>query len=99
MAGESEIALSALNIQYGGTHYKDMKIQPVEIAVANNLGPLEFSVIKYAMRHKAKGKELDIKKAIHFLQLILRLLYGIESTVVFHDQQTDSSQLPAVEKS
>lgn len=66
---------SALATQAGGNHYKIMGIQPVEYIQANNLDYFEGNVVKYVTRHKNKGKEQDIKKAIHYLQLILELQY------------------------
>ena len=66
----------ALQSQEGGTHYKNMAIQPVEYIHSNNIGYLEGNVIKYVSRHKSKNGAEDIKKAIHYLQLILELEYG-----------------------
>jgi len=67
---------SALNIQVGGGHYKDMKIQPVEYIHANNLSFLEGNVVKYITRHKTKNKAQDIRKIIHYCTLILQLEYN-----------------------
>lgn len=67
--------LEALSNQVGGNHYKDMTIQPVEFIVANKLGFLEGNIIKYVCRHHAKNKAQDIKKAIHYCQLLLELEY------------------------
>jgi len=61
--------------QVGGTHYTDTKIQPLEYTVANKLGYMEGNVVKYVSRHKRKGGAEDIKKAIHYLQLILKYEY------------------------
>ena len=66
----------ALSAQVGGDHYKDMKIQPVEFITANDLGFLEGNVVKYICRHHAKNGAQDIKKAIHYCQLILSTKYG-----------------------
>ena len=68
--------MSALQTQVGGDHYKTLAIQPVEYITRNGLGFVEGSVIKYVTRHKAKGGAEDIKKAIHFLNLLLELEYG-----------------------
>lgn len=67
-----------LNIQIGGSHYKECGIQPVEYSEANNLKFLEGCVVKRVTRHdKATGKgRQDIEKAIHELQLLLKLRYG-----------------------
>lgn len=69
--------MDALEDQVGGDHYKSLSIQPVEYIHANNLGYFEGNVIKYVTRHNAKGNGVaDIKKAIHYCQLILQLQYG-----------------------
>ena len=67
---------SALKTQVAGKHYKDFKIQPVEYINANDLDFLQGNVIKYITRHKHKGKAEDVKKALHFCQLILEMQYG-----------------------
>jgi hypothetical protein len=72
---------SALKEQRGGSHYKDMKIQPIEYVVGNNLSFLQGNVIKYVSRYKNKNGKEDIKKAIHCLELILELEYKEEKGV------------------
>lgn len=69
------------NVQHGGTHYKDMAIQPVEYCQRNKLGFCEASAVKYLTRHSTKGKAEDVKKALHFCQLLLSIEYGINATV------------------
>lgn len=64
---------SALESQEGGTHYKDMKIQPVEFIHANNLGFCEATAIKYLCRWRKKGGIQDLKKAIHFIEVLIEL--------------------------
>ena len=66
----------ALRKQEGGNHYKDMKIQPVEFITANNLGFIEGNVVKYICRHEAKNGAEDIKKVIHYCELLLQTKYG-----------------------
>lgn len=67
--------MSALEKQEGGSHYKDLAIQPVEFIHANNLGFIEGSVIKYVSRHHRKNGKNDLLKAIHFLQILIELEY------------------------
>ncbi len=67
---------SSLQIQEGGTHYKEMKIQPIEYIHANNLPFIEGNIVKYISRHKEKNGAEDIKKVIHYCQLLLELEYG-----------------------
>jgi hypothetical protein len=59
--------------QVGGTHYKDLAIQPVEYCQRNNLGFCESSVVKYVTRHKAKAGVEDLKKARHFIDLLIEM--------------------------
>jgi hypothetical protein len=66
---------SALDKQISGTHYKGCKIQPIEYIHANNLDYFQGNVVKYVTRHKDKNAAADIKKAIHYLELILELQY------------------------
>mgnify|MGYP003638102169 CR=1 FL=1 len=62
--------------QIGGSHYKDCVIQPVDYIVKNNLDFLEGNVVKYITRHKTKNGIEDIKKVIHYAELILEKKYG-----------------------
>jgi hypothetical protein len=68
--------MSSLDVQVAGTHYKTLAIQPVEFIHKNDLGFLEGNVIKYITRHRDKNGADDIRKAIHYCQLILELEYG-----------------------
>ena len=62
--------MSAYKKQVGGSHYKSIKIQPSQFINENRLTFGEGSAIKYICRHAAKGKEQDIDKAIHYLEMI-----------------------------
>ena len=73
---ESMGQVDALMKQVGGNHYASMAIQPVEFIVANNLTFLEGNVVKYISRHHAKNGADDVKKAIHYCELILRTVYN-----------------------
>lgn len=75
-ADKEWVEQNPLKKQEGGNHYKDMKIQPVEFITANNLGFLEGNVVKYICRHHAKNGAEDIKKAIHYCELLLQTKYG-----------------------
>jgi len=66
---------NALDKQEGGSHY-DLPIQPIEYIHKNNLGYIEGNIIKYATRHKVKNGAEDIKKIIHYCELLLELEYG-----------------------
>ena len=60
--------------QVAGTHYKDMKIQPVEYIMANGLGFCEGNVVKYVTRYTAKGGIQDLEKAKHYIELLIEEL-------------------------
>ncbi|SOD42361.1 DUF3310 domain-containing protein [Nitrosovibrio sp. Nv4] len=70
---------SALNVQIGGSHYKDMgAFQPWEVLRAW-LTPEEFrgymkgTAIAYLAREQSKGGFQDIEKAAHTLQGLIEL--------------------------
>jgi hypothetical protein len=67
------IATSALNMQVGGSHYRDKGIQPIIYIHANNLGFCEANVVKYVTRWRDKNGVADLKKAIHYLELLIEL--------------------------
>ena len=64
---------NALSKQEGGTHYTKCSIQPIEYIHANNIPFAEGSVIKYVTRWRDKNGVADLKKAIHFLELLIEL--------------------------
>ena len=70
---EEDEAFNALDKQVAGSHYKDLTIQPVEFIHANNLGFCEGNVVKYVTRWRDKNGVADLKKAIHYLELLIEL--------------------------
>jgi len=60
----------------GGKHYQGFVIQPAEFIIKNKLPFAEGNVIKYTLRHRNKNGAEDIKKAIHYLKMILEIEYG-----------------------
>ncbi len=75
--------MSALDKQESGNHYKDKAIQPIIYIHANNLGFCEGNVVKYVTRWREKGGFADLRKAIHYIELLIQL-------------ETEQSQPPAV---
>ena len=67
---------SALEKQVSGSHYKDKGIQPIVYIHANDLGFCAGNVVKYITRYKEKNGAEDIRKAIHYCQLLLELEYS-----------------------
>lgn len=61
-----------LQTQEGGNHYKNLTIQPIDYIYKNNIGFIEGCVIKYVTRWQSKGGIEDLKKAQHFLNLLIQ---------------------------
>jgi hypothetical protein len=75
--------MSALDKQESGNHYKTKEIQPIIYIHANNLNFCEGNVVKYVTRWREKGGVADLRKAIHYIELLIQL-------------ETERSQPPAV---
>ena len=73
MADIKPVGGDPLNVQVGGDHYKDLRIQPVEYIHANGIGYFEGNVIKYVTRWRAKGGIKDLEKAKHYIELLIGL--------------------------
>ena len=57
--------------QVGGSHYKDMEIQPIDFITKNNLSYIQGNVIKYVCRYKDKNGVEDLEKAKHYLEMLI----------------------------
>lgn len=62
-----------LDSQVGGTHYKDLKIQPIEFIHANNIPFCEANAIKYLCRWRNKNGKQDLEKARHYIDLLIKM--------------------------
>ena len=67
----------AKRIQIGGNHYAKMKIQPIDFITENKLSFIQGNIIKYICRYKDKNGLQDLKKAQHYLNMLLEKEYGI----------------------
>ena len=68
--------MSADEVQVGGTHYKDMPVQPWDVMEqllthAEFVGFLKGNIIKYGMRQGRKEGSDDAAKALHYMQKLL----------------------------
>ena len=59
------------DIQIGGTHYKDLSIQPIDYILGNQLGYCEGNVFKYVSRWQSKGGIDDLRKAKHYIDFLI----------------------------
>jgi hypothetical protein len=67
---------SPMAVQIGGDHYKKYAIQPAEYALRNGLGFVEANVVKYTTRWRNKGGVEDLRKAIHYLEMLIEFEEG-----------------------
>jgi len=63
--------MSATDMQVGGNHYKNMKIQPINYIQANDLGFCAGNVVKYVSRYQSKNGVEDLRKARHYIDLLI----------------------------
>lgn len=63
--------MNNLKTQIGGNHYSKLKIQPAEYIHKNQIGFIEGSVIKYVTRWRDKGGIEDLRKARHFIDMLI----------------------------
>lgn len=72
--------MSANDTQVGGTHYKDLKIQPWEVMEAwgpkeHMIGFLRFCILKRLGRWDSKDSAIqDMKKARHELDKLIEIM-------------------------
>ena len=76
VASHVELEDSPMQTQVGGSHYKDMAIQPVEFIHKNGIGYMEGNVIKYVSRWRGKNGLEDLKKARHYIDLLIEMESG-----------------------
>ena len=57
--------------QVAGQHYKQLAIQPWDYIIANDIGYMEGSVMKYIRRWRNKNGLEDLYKARHFLNKLI----------------------------
>ena len=76
--------VDALKRQVGGSHYTDMKYQPMELCEDLMLYPAFVHVTKYLTRNKGDRK-INLEKALHCI-------------VIEYEYLTEQHELPKVEK-
>jgi len=76
--------MKATDKQVGGSHYKGMKIQPIEYIQANDLSYCEANVVKYVSRWKNKNGVEDLLKAKHYIELLIEKYNEEEDAYLAH---------------
>ena len=71
-----------LNKQVGGSHYMQMKIQPVEfismLVDGQHIGYHVSQAIKYLARYRRKNGKEDLDKATHYIEMAIAKEYSGE---------------------
>ena len=65
--------MSELKTQVGGSHYTKMAIQPIEYIHANGIPYMEGNAIKYLSRWRSKNGIEDLRKARHYIDLLIEM--------------------------
>lgn len=76
-----------LNKEIAGTHYKEYKMQPIELIVACKWDFIQGNIAKYLLRAKYKNGQEDIDKAVHYCELGRTLQDDdecIDNTAIIH---------------
>ena len=68
---------SSYKKQIGGSHYRNFRIQPSKFINDNKLLFAEGNAIKYICRHSYKNGKEDLKKAIHYIEMIMERDYDV----------------------
>ena len=63
--------MKSTDYQVAGSHYKELKIQPIEYILANNMGFCEGAIVKYITRWRDKGGIDDLRKIKHFCEFLI----------------------------
>ena len=68
---------SALDKQIGGEHYKNAKIDPIQLVIAHKLDFIDGCIVKYAVRKKNYESDRErYEKIKHYCELALELKCG-----------------------
>jgi hypothetical protein len=66
------MSLATSHKQVGGTHYVELTIQPWEIIRRNKMGFFDGNALKYLMRYRTKNGVEDLRKAIHYIEELIK---------------------------
>jgi hypothetical protein len=58
-------------VQYGGTHYKQLKFETWDVILDWKLGYLDGNAVKYLSRWRHKGGVEDLRKAKHYIEKLI----------------------------
>ena len=65
--------MKAIEEQVGGSRYKKLKMQPIELITKLRCSFIQGNIIKYISRYKSKNGLEDLDKCIHYANLAIEL--------------------------
>lgn len=73
------IEMTARDTQVGGTHYKEMGVQPWDVVdtwpIEQRIGFYRGGALKYTMRMGTKDESVkEIQKGVHYMQKLIEVL-------------------------
>lgn len=83
-----------------GEHYADCTIHPIQFGMANQLDACAYSILKYTTRHREKHGEVDLKKAIHFIELrevLATVVHQVTDWKITPEDYCRDNRLPVLE--
>lgn len=98
---------NVLENQVGGSHYKDLAMQPVELIAKLNLDYFIGNIVKYVTRHRSKNGIEDIKKAAHYVELAsyyskyknpIAAKFGFKAVAKLVDKYVEANYLTLLER-
>lgn len=89
-----------LKTQAEGSYYSRLPIQPVQFSMVNQLDACAHSILKYTTRHREKHGEVDLKKAIHFIELrevLATVVHQVTDWKITPEDYCRDNRLPVLE--
>ena len=87
--------MESKSVQIGGDHYKGFVYEPFEIAHANHYDGECLSILKYVMRHEMKAGAVDLRKAMHIVDIRADLIEKHGDSPIGRDTIPPSEFIPA----
>jgi hypothetical protein len=102
MPKQTRITKTANTIQAGGSHYKDMGVQPWDVIdcwpIEQQIGYHRGNVLKYNMRMGSKDARVkEAEKGLHYQQKLIEVLR--EAELREHSQEPDVELVTRVQQS
>lgn len=88
--------MSAFDTQVGGSHYKNLAIQPTEYIELNGLTFLEGCIVKRITRWRNKDGIKDLEKIKHEVDMLIELEQKRKGTTIADAQRELNERMLAI---